>query len=98
MANFSHRRVYSDSLHYPMSIMAIDPVCSQTILPIWVTLFPSGMICVTNILSINGNNTLFCSVLKGKHAGARFGRYSSYFFRFANANLIKMSILRKFDL
>ena len=72
MANFSHRHVYSASLHYPMSIMAIDPVCPQAILPMRVTLFPSGMLCVTNIPSINGNDTLFCSELNGKHAGESF--------------------------
>ena len=72
MANFSHRRAFSGSLHYSMSIMAIDPVCPQTILSMRVTLFPSGMICITNIPSIKSNNTLFCSVLNGKQAGERF--------------------------
>ena len=72
MAIFLHRHVYSASLHYPMSIMDIDPVRSQTILPMRVTLFPSGMLCVTNTPSINGNATLFCSELNGKHAGERF--------------------------
>ena len=69
MANFSHRHVYSASLHNPMSIMAIDPVCPQAILPMRVTLFHSGMLRVTNISSINGNDTLFCSELNGEHAG-----------------------------
>ena len=71
MAYFSHRHLYSASLHYPMSISAIDPVCPQAILPMTVTLFPSGMPCVTNILSINGNDTFFCSELNGKDAGER---------------------------
>ena len=66
---FLHRHDYSASLHYPMTIMAIDPVCPQTILPLRVTLFPSGMLCVTNIPSINGNDTLFCLELSGEHAG-----------------------------
>ena len=35
-----------------MSIMAIDPVCPLAILPMRVTLFPYGMLCVTNIPSI----------------------------------------------
>ena len=33
VANFLHGHVYSASLHYPMSIGAIDPVCPQAILP-----------------------------------------------------------------
>ena len=72
MATFSHRHVYSASLHYPMSIMAIDPVCPQAILPTRVTLFLSGILCVTNIPSINGNDTLFCSELNGAHDGESF--------------------------
>ena len=72
MAYLSHRHVCSFYLHYPMSIMAIDPVCPQAILPMRVTLFPSGMLCVTNIPSINGNDTLFCSELNGEHAGESF--------------------------
>ena len=70
MANFSHRHVNSASLHYPMSIMAIDPVCLQAILP--MMLFPSSMLCVTNIIYINGNDTLFCSELNGEHAGETY--------------------------
>ena len=69
MANFSHRHVYSASLHYPISIRAIDPVCAQVILAMSVTLFPSEILCVTNIPSINGNITPFCSELNGEHAG-----------------------------
>ena len=42
---FLHGDVYIASLHYPMSIMVIDPVCPQAILPTRVTLFPSGMLC-----------------------------------------------------
>ena len=73
MANFSHRHVNSASLHYPMSIMVIDPVCPQAILPMGVTLFPFGMLCVTNIPSISGNDTLYCLELNGEHAGESFG-------------------------
>ena len=69
MANFSYRHVYSAFLHYPVSIMAIDLVCPQAIFPMGLTLFSSGMLCVTNIPSINGNDTLFCSELNEKHAG-----------------------------
>ena len=66
---FSHRHVYSACLHYPISIRAIDPVCLQAVFPVRVTLLPSGMLCVTNIPSINCNDTLLCSELNGKHAG-----------------------------
>ena len=72
VANFAHEHVYSASLLYPMSIIAIDPVCPPKVLPMRVTLFPSGMPCVTNIPSINGNATLFRSELSRKHAGERF--------------------------
>ena len=68
MANFAHRHVYNASLHYPISIMAIDPICPQEILPMWFTLFHSGMLCVTNIPSINGNDTSFCLEFNVKHA------------------------------
>ena len=57
VANFSHKHVYSASLHYPMSTRAIDPVRPQAILPMRVTLFPSGIPSVTNIPSINCNDT-----------------------------------------
>ena len=69
MANFSHRDVYSASLHYPMSISAIDPVCPQAILAMSVTLFPSETLCVTNIPSISYNNTIVCSELNEEHPG-----------------------------
>ena len=59
----------SASLQNIMSIRAIDPVWSQAIFPMRVTLFPFGMPCVTNTPPINGNNTLSCSELNGKHAG-----------------------------
>ena len=72
MANFSHGHVYSASLPYLMSIMAIDSVCPQAILPMRMTLFPSGMLCVTNIPSINGNDTLHCSEWHGEHDGECF--------------------------
>ena len=72
MANFSHRHIYSASLHYSTSISAIDPVCPQAILPMRVTLFPSGMLCVTNISSINDNDTLFRSELSVEHDGEGF--------------------------
>ena len=55
-----------------MPVGAIDPVCPRAILPMMVTLLLSEMLCVTNIPSINYNNTSFCSELNGKHAGESF--------------------------
>ena len=72
MANFSHRHVYSASLYYPTSIKVIYVVCSQTILAMSVTLFTSGTLCVTNIPTINCNNTLCFLELNGEHAGKCF--------------------------
>ena len=86
MTNFSHRDVYSASLHYPMSISAIDPVCPQAILAMSVTLFPSETLWVTNILSISYNNTLFCSELNGENSGEVLGRYDLQFLRYANVS------------
>ena len=81
-----------------MSIMAIDPVCSQAILPMRVTLYPSGMLCVTNIPSINDNDILFCSELNREHTSESFRSLGRTVLRYAKANLKKLSILRKFDL
>ena len=46
MAIFLHGHAYDVSLYYPMSIMAVDPVCPQAILPMRVTLFSSGTLCM----------------------------------------------------
>ena len=54
------------------SSRAVDPVCSQAILAMSVTLFPSEMLYVTNIPSIKYNNTPFCLELNGKHADESF--------------------------
>ena len=72
VANFSHRHVYSVSLHYLMSIRATDSVCSQAISAMSVTQLNSGTLCVTNIPSINCKNTLFCSELNGEDDGEGF--------------------------
>ena len=51
VAKLLHRHAYSASLHYSTSIMAVDTVCPQAILPMRVTLFPSRMLCpVSQIL------------------------------------------------
>ena len=99
MVNFSHSHVHSASLHYPVSIMAIDPVYPQASLPMRVTLFPSGMLCATNIPSINGNDALFCSQLNGEHAGGNVRSLRLIVvFLYANVKLKNLSILRKFVL
>ena len=72
MANFSSGHVYSASLYHPMSVRAIHSVCAQAILPLRVTLFPPGVLCVANIPSINVNDTLSFLELNGEHAGESF--------------------------
>ena len=75
------------SLHYPMSIMAIDPTCLQAILPMWVTLFPSRMLCVTNIPSITVTTHYFVQNWKGNTLVKGLGRYESQFLRYTNVKL-----------
>ena len=72
VATFLHEHVCSASLHYPMLIRAIDPVCPKAILPIKVML--CRMLYVTNIPLRNCNDTLFCSELNGNHADDSFVR------------------------
>ena len=87
MANFSHGHVSSASLLYPISIRAIDLVCPQAILPMRVTLFPSGMLCVTNIPSRNYNDTLLYSELNKKHAGESFMSQRFIVLKHTNVNI-----------
>ena len=75
------------SLHYPMSIRSIYPVCPQAILAMGMTLFPSGMLCVTNIPSINCTNTIFCSKLNGEHTGEMFMSLRCIVFRYTHVKL-----------
>ena len=98
MANIAHRHVYSASLHYPMPIWAIDPICPQDVLQVRVTLFTSGMLCVINIPSTNGNDTSFCSELNREHAGESFMSLRFIVFEICSCKIEKLSILRKFDL
>ena len=72
MANCLHGHVYSASLHYPMPIRAIDPVCPQAILPMGVTLVPSKTLCATKIPSRDCNDKEDCSELNGERAGESF--------------------------
>ena len=67
---FSHTHVYSAGASLPctMPIRTIDPVCPKAILPEMATLFPSGVLYVTNGRSKNRNNTSFCLELNGKDA------------------------------
>ena len=51
---------------YPTSVIDVDSVCPQTILPMRAA-FPSGIIEVTNIGY--RNNRSVCSELNWKHAG-----------------------------
>ena len=97
MGNFSHRHVYIVCFYYPMSIMAIDPVLPQAILPIMVTLFPFGMVSVTNIPSINVNDTSFYSELNGEHAGENSMSLRLMVFVIRYCNFEKSSIWQKID-
>ena len=45
------------------------PVCPQAILPMRVRVFPSGMLGVTNIPSINVSDTFFCLEFSRECAG-----------------------------
>ena len=45
------------------------------------------VLCVTDIPSINGNDTLFCSELNGEHADESFMSLRVMFFRCANVKL-----------
>ena len=87
MASFSLRHVFSASLHYPMSIMAFDSLCPRVILPMRLTLFPSGVLCVTNIPSNSGNDTFYCSELSEEHAGESFRSLRLIVLRYANVKL-----------
>ena len=92
MANISHRHISSASLR------TIDLVYPQAILPMRVTLFPSGALCVTNIPPITCENT-FCSELNGKRAGESFMSLRFIvFFKICSCKVEKLSISRKFDL
>ena len=95
VAIFSRRPVCNASLHYPMSIMATDPACPRAMFPMRVTLFPSGMLCVTNIPFINGNDTLYCSDLNGEHAGESFKSQDLLFLRYADVNMNNCPFYKK---
>ena len=98
MANFSERHPYSASLHYLMPIRAIDLICPQAILPVRMTLLPSGMLCVPNIPLINGSDTLFRSEMNGEHAGESFMTLRSIVFDISSCKDEKLLISRKFNL
>ena len=87
MANFSQKYAYSTYLRYPMSIRANDPVCLQAILTMRVPLFPSGMLFVTSIMSINCNNTDFCFELNGEYTGECFVSLQFIVLRYTPVNL-----------
>ena len=87
MVNFLHGHVYSASLHNPISIRAIDPVCPQATLPMMVTRYPSGTLCVTYISSRNCNDTLYCLDLNVGHAGGNRISLRSIVLKYDNVEL-----------
>ena len=95
---FLHGHVYSASPHYPMHIRAIDPVYPQAILPMGVTLFPSGTLCATYIPSRDCNNTICCSALNGEHAGEDVMSLQFIVFEICLCKNGKLPISRKCDL
>ena len=84
---FSHRYVNSASLHCPMSFRPIDTVCSQAILPMKVTLFSSGILCVTDITSIKCKEYSFCSELNENTLGKYLCHYDLCFLRYSDVKL-----------
>ena len=97
MTNLSNIHIYGASLQYPMSVRIIDPICPQTILSMRVMLFRSVILCVTNIPSINCNNTLFCSDLNGKHASENLMSLLFIVIEINSRKFEKLSISRKFE-
>ena len=79
-----------------MSIRTIGPVSPQAILPMTVTLFPSGIICVTNIPSTNCSNCLFR--IERRSRWWKFNVANIYIFEIHSREVEKLSIWRKFDL
>ena len=77
-----------------MSIRAIDPVCPQVISAMIGTLFPSEMVCVTNISSINCNNTLLFRIC----CLSLFYVATIHFFQMYACKFDKLSISTKFNL
>ena len=80
-----------------MPIRVIDPVCPQAILPMVVTLFPSGTMCATNIPSRNYNDTQDCTELNGEHVGETFMSLQFIVFEIYQREAEKLPISRKFD-
>ena len=78
-----------------MSFRVIDPFCPQAILPMKVTLFSSEMLSVTNIPSINCNDTSFCLELNGGNAGQSFMSLQIILFEIFWCKVEKLSISEK---
>ena len=74
MVHLSHRP-FIVPIVFLTSTRNNDPVCHRTIYLVRLTLFPSGMLNVTNILSRCLNDTPFCSELDGEHAGENFSSH-----------------------
>ena len=80
-----------------MSISAIDPACPRAILAMSVML-PSEMLCVTNISSINCNNTLFSLELNGEHVGESYISLRLITFEICACEFEKLTNSQKFYL
>ena len=83
-----------------MSTRAIGPVWPTAIWPMRVNLFPSGMLCVTNIPSIKDKNTLCCLELNGEYAGESFMLLNLKVLRYTHVKLKNCRFSKKltFDL
>ena len=69
MVHFFTKTRFKASLLFQMSIRVFRQACARAIFPVRVTLFPSGMLYITNILSIYQNNVSFCPESNVKHDG-----------------------------
>ena len=85
-----------------MSIMVIDSVCPQAILPakhvVPLTLYPSGTLCVTYIPFRNCNDTLYCWELSGEYAGEDLRSLRSTVLKYDNEKLENCRFCEKFDI
>ena len=57
------------SLPFQMSVRAFHSVCPRAISPVRVTLFPSGILYITNILSRHRPNMSLCSKMNVEPVG-----------------------------
>ena len=98
VAIFSHRHLYSASLHYLMSIRAVDSVCPQAILVMIGRCSLPGQCASQNITSINCSSTLCCLELNWEHAGEGFRSLRFMFFRNTHVKLKNCRFCKKWPL